>query len=247
MRKILTIGLITIIGIVCFSCEKAEMVKYESGDRLNFIGYDDWGLLKDDKNLLVWSGNFGINPQGDSLKLDTLKVGVRVSGEAAGIARKLFLKVKNISEEKAEILLRDDYVMPADTGLTEIEVYVKRPARRNTDYEAGLEFDYEKSGFERGTLERQTYVLKFKDVVSKELWEVNETYFNFYFGDWSETKARFMITVTGAVSFSKWVASARFEQDYFHLLDEFERYKADPSNPPLLDDNGQWIAFPELF
>ena len=55
MRKILTIGLITIIGIVCFSCEKAEMVKYESGDRLNFIGYDDWGLLKDDKNLLVWS------------------------------------------------------------------------------------------------------------------------------------------------------------------------------------------------
>ena len=79
------------------------------------------------------------------------------------------------------------------------------------------------------------------------LWEVNETYFNFYFGDWSETKARFMITVTGAVSFSKWVASARFEQDYFHLLDEFERYKADPSNPPLLDDNGQWIAFPELF
>ncbi len=238
--------LVVLCMLVFVGCDKYEMIKYESTDRLNFTGYDEWGQPSDDDGLLVWDGNFGINSQGDSLFIDTVRVGMKVSGERAAYARKVFLKVKNVSDELLDVFFRDDYVIAADSGRADFEIYVKRPTKRNLEYEAEVSIDYEKSDFEAGTVERQVFKLKCRDVVTQELWNVNSL-FDYLFGEWSETKARFMITTIGMTSFSDWYSSATFDQDYYKLLDTFEAYKNDPSNPPLLDDKGEWISFPSLF
>ena len=238
---------LSLIALCLFAgCDKYEMIKYESTDLLNFRGYDQWGLPSDDAGFLGWDGNFGINPQGDSLLIDTVKVGVKISGERASHARKVVFKIENVSEDQLDVIFRDDYVIAADSGAADFQVYVKRPAMRNVEYEAKIYVDYEKSEFAPGTEERQVFKLKCRDVVTPELWKVNSL-FDYVFGEWSETKARFMITTIGMTSFADWYSSSGFYEDYYELLDAFEVYKADPSNPPLLDDNGEWISFPSLF
>ena len=59
-----------------------------------------------------------------------------------------------------------------------------------------------------------------------------------------------MITMLGCVSFMDWYYN---EDSFFEALmgnvlyESLEEYKADSSNPPLLDENtGEWIEFPDL-
>ena len=141
--------------------------------------------------------------------------------------------------------------MPADTGMTSFQVYVKRPAKKNQEYKAKLVFDYDQCDFEPGTLERQAFNLTCQDKVTMELWGISQVewdeYYCMYFGDWSDAKARFIITTVGATSLPKWESSYEFFDDYLYLLEVFEEYKSDPTNPPLLDDNGEWISFPDIF
>lgn len=249
MRRLIILQL---IGLFVFlqGCDEYEMTKYNVGDRLNFMGFDERGNAWDDVTYLKWDKNFGINSQGDSLFIDTVKVGVKLSGETVDYPRKVAFKVENVSEEGIEVLFRDDYVMPADTGITSFQVYVKRPAKRNQEYEVKLMFDYDHCDFEPGTLERQVFNLKCRDKVTMELWGTSQTewdgYYSMLFGEWSDTKIRFIITMVGAVSLPAWEGSYDFYDDYFFLLGALDEYKANPSNPPLLDDNGEWISFPEF-
>ena len=65
-----------------------------------------------------------------------------------------------------------------------------------------------------------------------------------YFGDYSETKARYLITKYGGTSLNEWMMTNQF---YDILLSngfytDLEAYKADPANRPLIDENtGEWI------
>ena len=246
--KILMIGVLTVL---LSGCSEYEMIKYDSGGCINFMGFDERGYAYDDVKYLNWERNFGINSQGDSLLVDTIRVGVKISGELASYPRKVALKVKNVSEEGLEFIFRDDYVVPADTGRTEFQVYVKRPVQRNKEYKAELMFDYENSDFKAGTLERQSFKITCLDKITMELWGTNQfewdEYYGMLFGEWSDTKIRFIITTVGAVSLPTWEASVDFYNDYFFLLEALEEYKLNPSNPPLLDDNGEWIEFPNIF
>ena len=64
-----------------------------------------------------------------------------------------------------------------------------------------------------------------------------------YFGDYSETKARYLITKYGGTSLNEWMMTNQFYEFYTDL----EAYKADPANRPLIDENtGEWIEIPDI-
>ena len=65
-----------------------------------------------------------------------------------------------------------------------------------------------------------------------------------YFGDYSETKARYLITKYGGTSLNEWMMTNQF---YGHAVHPNFPEKADPANRPLIDENtGEWIEIPDI-
>ena len=85
------------------SCEKYEMVQYGDGNEINFmadyyLGKDKKPYWVDETEYLHYETNFGINPRGDSLLLDTLLVGVKISGVPADHPRKVAFTTKKLGD-----------------------------------------------------------------------------------------------------------------------------------------------------
>lgn len=258
MKRITIIGFMILLAFLQ-GCEKYEMIDYGEGGEINFM----WVALmadgeyrwNDDEKDLTWTGNFGLNPLGDSLHVDTILVGVKIMGVKTSRPRKVVLK-SNVPEERAlEVIFPEDYYVPADSAVAYFKVLVKRPPTRDEMYTTTLVFDYAQSDFEAGTEERQVFKLEAEDRVSMELWDMTEEDWEYeaeeYFGAYSETKMRYVITRLGCADFWEWYWSA---DSFWELLDEntlyesLKEYRSDPSNPPLLDENtGEWIEFPDLF
>ena len=84
-------------------------------------------------------------------------------------------------------------------------------------------------------------------------WKDNSYYYKLYLGNWSETKHRFMINVTGQTwdndfllyivnSYDTWAL-----RDYYlaKIKKALADYNADPKNdPPMKDENGNEVVFP---
>lgn len=256
MNKRIIIWLLTLFAILQ-GCEKFEMLEYGEGGELNFRGRYKSGskyYWSDDEKYLVWETNFGMNKLGDSLLQDTMIVGVKIMGVKVDHPRKVVFTTNPPKENALEVVFLEDYYVPADTGTAAFKILVKRPATHNTTYTTELLIDYNQSDFKAGTDERQVFKLKAEDRVSLELWGLTEEDWEnepiFFFGDWSETKMRYMITMFGCTDFLGWY----WEEDSFYealygnlLYESLEEYKSDPSNPPLIDENtGEWIEFPDL-
>lgn len=134
------------------SCEEYEMVQYGEGNEINFmadyyLGKEKKPYWVDETEYLHYETNFGINPRGDSLLLDTLLVGVKISGVPADHPRKVAFTTKKLGDNTLEIVCPEEYYVPADTGVAVFKVLIKRPEKRNTEYSAYLTFDYEEIGF----------------------------------------------------------------------------------------------------
>ena len=70
-----------------------------------------------------------------------------------------------------------------------------------------------------------------------------------YFGDYSETKARYLITKYGGTSLNEWMMTNQFYDILFvHAkIANLEAYKADPANRPLIDENtGESVSYTHL-
>ena len=256
MKRIMIIGFMILL-VFLQGCEKYEMVDYGEGGEINFMGRFQSGskyYWSDDEKYLEWKRNFGVNKLGDSLLLDTMIVGVKIMGIKADHPRKVVLKSNPPKENALEVIFPEEYYVSADTGIASFKVLVRRPATQNVTYTTELVFDYAQSDFKAGTEERQVFKLVAEDKVSLELWGITEEYWEYepvmFFGAWSETKMRYMITMLGCTNFEAWY----YADDSFWeaimgniLYETLEEYKSDPSNPPLLDENtGEWIEFPDL-
>lgn len=256
MRKITIIWQFITLLLLLQGCEKYEMVEYGEGGEINFRGRYLNGskyYWSDDEKYLEWKKNFGMDTQGDSLLFDTMIVGVKIMGVTAGHPRKVVLKSNPPKENALEVIFPEEYYVAADTGVAAFEVVVKRPATRSATYTTELVFDYAQSDFKAGTEERQVFKLEAEDRVSLELWGIDAEFWEYgvadYFGPWSETKMRYMITLFGCTDFMSWMKEVSFSEALFGntLYETLEEYKSDPSNPPLLDENtGEWIEFPDL-
>ena len=95
--------------------------------------------------------------------------------------------------------------------------------------------------------------MRVENSVNLELWgssqEEWDGYYAMFFGDYSETKARYLITKYGGTVLNEWTMTNQFYDvlysNGFYL--DFEEYKADPDNAPLIDENtGEWIEIPDI-
>ena len=132
MKRLIIILQLIALLVFLQGCDKYEMIKYDVGDRLNFMGDYYWGKGEktywvDETQYLYHEIKFGINSQGDRLLINTVEVGVKLLGETVNYPRKVALKLENVTGEGIEVLFEDNYVMPADTGMTSFHVYVKGP------------------------------------------------------------------------------------------------------------------------
>lgn len=234
-------------------CEEYKMVEYDEGERINFMGdfylaEEEFQWWVDDPGYLHYERNFGINPLGDSLLMDTVLIGVKISGPKTDYPRKVVFMTKAPEQNALEVVFPEEYYVPADTGMVVCRILLKRPATRNEEYSADLTFDYEKSDFQPGAVERQFFKLKAENTVSLALWGTNEKewneYYSTFWGAYSETKARYLITRYGATDLNEWYYYDILDSNGFYL--DFQAYKADPANPPLIDENtGKWIEIPD--
>ncbi|WP_099290173.1 MULTISPECIES: DUF4843 domain-containing protein [unclassified Butyricimonas] len=253
MKNLTTVFQLLVLFVFLQSCEEYKMVQYDEGERINFMGdyyrgkneKPHWG---DDKDYLNYENNFGINPLGDSLLMDTVQIGVKISGPITDYPRKVVFTTRGTGKNALEVIFPEEYYVPADTGIAVFQIWLKRPATRNVEYSVDLTFDYEKSDFKAGTVERQVFNLKVEDSVSLELWGSDEKewndYYSLFFGAYSETKVRYLITKYGETDLKKWNYSAILNSNGFYR--DFEAYKANPANKPLIDENtGEWIEIPD--
>ncbi len=259
MQKEIKWMIIATLTLMAISCEEYKMVTYDEGGQINFMGWDEWNYERDGVEYLTWNKNFGINPLGDSLRIDTVRVGVKIMGEPTDYPRQVVFKVKALTTEEMQVeFLPEGYVVPAGEGKAAFKFVIKRPAKQNVVYKADLEFDYQTSAFTPGTVERQTFKLQCSDIVNQETWNVNpatwEGLSSFCLGDWSETKARFIITTLKITDFAVWASDdwGVFLDclDLYYILDEYKAASAiDPQKySPLWDEtklpDKVWISFP---
>ena len=256
--KIITIILhYFVLCVFLQGCDEYEMIEYGEGGEINFmsdyyLGQNSKPSWRDDVEKLHYEVNFGINPLGDSLLMDTLLIGVKISGIYADYPRKIVFTTKVPEQNALEVIYPDEYYVPADTGIAQFRILLKRPEIRNVEYTADLTFDYEKSDFKAGTAERQVFKLKVQNTVNMELWgtykEEWDDYYSIFFGPYSETKARYLITKYGCTKLNEWAATDTFITQWITnvFYKDLEAYKANPANKPLIDENtGEWISIPK--
>ena len=139
MKNLVITLQVLIMFLFLQSCEKYEMVQYGEGNEINFmadyyLGKDKKPYWVDETEYLHYETNFEINPLGDSLLLDTLLVGVKISGIPSAHPRKVVFTTKKLGDNTLEIVCPEEYYVPADTGVAVFKVLIKRPEKRNTEY-----------------------------------------------------------------------------------------------------------------
>lgn len=229
-------------------CSEYKIKNYDLPDRVNFITEDNYGQESVDPEDMVWERNFGVNPLGDRLQVDTLSVWVKAQGNIADRARKVVFKVEP-EGCGIEIEPLGEYVLPAGEYKCAVKLLVKRPVLRDTLLVGKLTFDYERSDFQAGVDEQQYFTLKCSDIVNMETLNTYDMGWmwgpGMDLGSWSNTKARFIINVLGITDFGSWWWVSPEEIDA--LTEALEAYKADPTNPPLYDETllpeEVWISF----
>lgn len=257
MKRAIYLAVIFLTLLFFSGCEKSEMISYGEGGEINLMGDYYGGKNKkpywvDEAEYLKNEENFGLNKLGEALLADTVLVGVKIMGTMSKEPRKVVFKTNVPEQNGLEVIFPEEYYVPADTGVAIFKIVVKRPATRNVIYTADLIFDYARSDFKPGTKERQIFKLKAEDTVSLKLWGTDQeewdSYYVMFFGAYSETKVRYLITKYGAASFPVWTASNDFYEVAYSngFYTDFEEYRSNPANPPLLDDEGEWISIPDI-
>ena len=109
MKKIGIVIFLMLALAVLYSCQEYEMVQYGAGQQINFMGDYYLGQNKepyweDDTAYLHYEVNFGINPLGDSLRVDTVLIGVKISGAMVDYPRKVVFKTDAPDENALEVL-----------------------------------------------------------------------------------------------------------------------------------------------
>ncbi len=139
--KRIQISIFLILALAIYSCQEYEMVQYGTGQQINFMGDYYLGQNKepyweDDTAYLHYEVNFGINPLGDSLRVDTVLIGVKISGAMVDYPRRVVFKTDAPDKNALEVLFPEAYYVPADTGQAVFKILLKRPATRNATYSA---------------------------------------------------------------------------------------------------------------
>ena len=240
---------------ICLSliaCQEEQVPVYSDEDKINFVG--TYELDEDNPSYMFIKKNF-LAEQGDSW--DYL-LQVKVQGRPSDIERKVQFTVRDSTTPGIEMEL-GECIIPAGELRGTCKTTLKRPAN-DEERISLIRIDYEHSDFERGTYDRQEFMIKASNKISYEILGISETwwednYLSFILGPWSFTKARFICQTLGISNFYEWHNDPEHWDswgmtcyDQKTLIQALEEYKANPENPPLYDETLYpekiWIHFP---
>ena len=238
MKRKLIIGMLGML--LGAGCQEYEMKEYTLMGRINFIAVDEYGVEYTDPEKMVYEVDFGTM----FAMQDTFPITVRAQGNITDYDRKIAFKFVKDSGIKIENL--SGHVLPAGEYQHTFNLIVNKPTVADTLFEGELTFDYANSDFLAGVDEQQYYTLECGDMFDPAIYEKAQEWWEFcYFGDYSETKVKFItlaLNWTATTWENAWMNAAAYLNDATTALEE---YRANPNNLPLLDENtGEWISFP---
>lgn len=142
-----------------------------------------------------------VSAVGDSIHPDTVRLYLSVAGEAPKEKKEIFFKVaalkdQNDSERVADLEVLGDCHLEAGATSDSITVVLHYPTEKARDYEGGLYIDTEKS---KVSVIDEGAVFKF---TLKYEWEQPATWDANLYGEYSQDKHGFIITVMG--TYNNW-------------------------------------------
>lgn len=256
MNRLIYTMLLVISGIVISACQEEEVPVYSDVDRVNFVGTsedneDDPDYMYGEKNFLAERGDVGV-----------YVLRVKVQGRPSDVERHVYFTQRDSTVPGVRLEF-GECTIPAGELYGECKVTINRPAE-DEELISLVGFDYERSDFQRGTHERQEFMIKVYDQISYELLGIydgfwDDNWMSMDLGSWSFTKAAFICRTLGITDFAKWLNDPAHWlvdwntftfvcHDKEKLVQALEEYKSNPDNPPLYDETllpyyEEWIAF----
>ncbi len=229
------------------ACKKSDLTSYTQPDMIYF--YKNY--YNTDKDSIVYS--FAI--KSDALTTDTVKIPVRIMGVASDRDRTVNIRVVADSSTA----LGDQYtllptIVQAGSYTAEVPLLVKRTPELKTtevrlllevgesaDFKAGISNSSSSSSRAGGSTR---FPVRINDFLTKPSnWDSFITYF---LGAYSQVKYKLVIEITGRTQFltSGDDPVTISQMTYFKIL--CRNYLADFNavNPPLVDENGVLVTFP---
>jgi len=232
---------------LAFSCKKSEFTSYTQPDMIYF--YKDY--YDPDKDSMTYS--FAIEP--NSLQVDTVKIPLRIMGVASDHDRTANIRVvadsSTATEQQYTIL---PTVVKANDYTAYVPLLVKRmPELKTKEVRLLLEIDTS-ADFLPGVYRSQAstskaggsirFPVRINDFLTRPSnWD---SFITFYFGTYSQVKYKLVIDVTGRTTFltSGDDAVTTSQMTYFKILCRNYLANYNSANPPLKDENGQLVTFP---
>lgn len=248
MKKI---GIVVLAAIGLFSCKQEDLMTYSEQPRVYFNLDRD---LLNSPRVGSYANNILVDfaPKKSTIKTDTLKVGIRISGPIAAQDRLFSWKKNESSSDAVEgtdyKILNEQLTIPAGKSDTTIGIVVMRSeglkkAMRSVVYDLVANDNFV-LGPLADTLSgryRRVVSLKIrsKDLVFKPAnWD---SFIATYFGPYSEVKYRFVIDVLAKMDFPSTTSASTMRNNKTKLVNELAKYNT--NNAPLKDENGNLVVF----
>ena len=234
--------------VMATGCEKSELVRYEEPAMI----YVYREAFNNDGDSVAYS--FAI--KANNLQVDTIKVPVRIMGDATNTDREVKLAVIADSTTAVEGTHYEflPYHIPAGEFSADLPVLVKRTAdlknqevrlllqvTASKDFQPGIPHSPVAGNFAGAGLK---YLVKINDFLTKPSnWDTRLIY---YFGTYSQVKFKFIIDITGITDFpvGSPPAFSFGEMQYYNAFCKSKLSDHETANGPLLDEFGLPVTFP---
>lgn len=229
MKSILKNGLaILVILSIIVSCSKDKTLLFDESTAIYVYSLPD-------------STEYTFATAPTSKVTDTVLMTYRIIGNAAPVDRAINLVVRNGATAKAGYHYKlGPAIVKANEFAATVPVYVYRKAGLK-DSTVQVIFDIkDNTELKAGFPTKLRYKLTITDILSKPTnWE---TTWKNYFGEYSQVKFRFLLTVTGKTNWN----SSPLPQDSRYLSQRARNalLEYNQQNGPLIDENGAQVYFP---
>ena len=198
---------ICLLALVMFGCEQEDSFYYGEKAELYFVsavGDQAGNMSKNIDFAFRKTGQMDMNYMynlyyGDSLRMDSVSLVVSLLGEVSDQPREYNLEIVTPdSLPQTQVILRNPYVLEANATRDTIVIVVPRPEKRG-EFQVDLAF-VESTDFSKSSLQnRGEFSIRISDRYPKPAaWE------DHIYGEYSEEKYAFWVTVLQAVYEDKW-------------------------------------------
>lgn len=229
--------LVTMLALLSLASCKNDGFYYQDQARARIEGPEDWAMGAD-------SLEFSFSAYPSEITDMAMTMTLYVMGNAADTDRKAVINVvaERTTAEAAHYTLPNEVIVPAGKLSADFDIVLHRTTDLQTK-NARLYITIAPSAdFLPGVVEQNHFLIKWNDQLSKpKNWdsELKE-----FFGDYSLTKYRFIIEVTGISKFSTADMTWSLLNNYrIRLNNALNEYNALNPGRPLTDEYGKLVTF----